>query len=151
MEREWKSESCFVCKVLNIPHMQILVMENFQIQSCEIPLEIFWQLMTFDISRIILILTSSSRTLFVASPFLKIKFHFFHAHTRSCAVWNEIGFYLMLVIDCEKLISSGCADIARYSPQECRRIAGQTVLSSIKKSFPPACTTCERMMIYEIQ
>lgn len=41
-------------------------------------------------------------------------------HTRSYAVWNEniahIGFYLMLVIDCEKLISKdGCSDIAPHN------------------------------------
>lgn len=73
--------------------------------------------------------------LFVASPFSsKLNFSNVRTHTRSYAVWDEIGFYLMLVIDCEKLISKeGCADIAPR--KNANENTGQTVLSSIKNLF----------------
>lgn len=91
---------------------------------------------------IYIILASSSRTLFVASPLswnqisFRLTSRYIHAllcGLRRNRILSHAGNWLRKVN-----IEEGCLDITlvrRYSPQECRRKTGQTVLSSIKKSL----------------
>ena len=94
-----------VCRALNIPYFFIhanFIYGKFQIQSCEIPFENFWQLMTFDI------LQSFFKTFILCG---------FSQHAFECGETKSIEFYLLLVIDCEKLISKeGCQPPAKKNP-----------------------------------
>lgn len=111
----------FVCQSIKyseelFSYMQILFMKNnFKFNHARFRSSIFCQFMTFDIQDNNLNFLPARRwALFVASPFsLKSSFLNVRTHTRSYVVWDKTGFYLMLVIDCKKLISKdGCADIA---------------------------------------
>lgn len=140
-----------VCQALSIPYLFIhanFIYEKFQIQSCEIPLETFWQLMTFDIPTNNF--RASSRKLFVASFLHRL----FDKHALECGgETKSVGFYLLLVIDCKKLISEeGCLDITPHKalsffPLPLNRT--NSIIVNKKIVFRLTSTTCERMMIYE--
>lgn len=119
----------FVCCLLSIKYsnissyMQILFMEkNTNSIKWDSVREFFgssWHLILFR---------SFLKTLFLLVASLLLPFFFSVEHAFECGETKSIGFYLLLVIDCEKLISEeGCAG---YWPKKI--YTGQTVLSSIK-------------------
>jgi hypothetical protein len=111
-------------------YMQILFMENFKFNHVRFLVweKFFGSSMTFDIRSFLKTFSGvlcGFSLLCLLPPSSDV-------HAFECGETKSIAFYLLLVIDCEKLISKeGCAG---YCPTKLLP-AGQTVLSSIKSCF----------------
>lgn len=122
-------------------YMQILFMEketsNSIMRDSVLGIS-FWQLMTFDISANNLRFLKR-QALSVASSSVELNF-FVHTRSRTYAVWNqnEMGFYLPLVIDCEKLIPEEGYLRCCVRPRNNFRLSNRTngIIANKKIVFP---------------